>query len=170
MRLVSTLLALLVSLTVVGNLSAADEKQKPEGRRAAQRSADPVDAMLHGITLTDEQKAKVDELKVEYGPKLIEARQKVSAGLTDEQKKARNEAAKAARDAGKTPQETRKDIEASLNLTDDQKAQMAEAQKEFASLRKEVQKKAMAILTPEQQEQLKAARHGHRHGQKAENR
>ncbi|MEN6559023.1 MAG: hypothetical protein ABFC54_12685 [Thermoguttaceae bacterium] len=163
MRLGSMLLALLVSLTVVGNLSAGEKKQRLERQHAAHRVADPVDAILRGVTLTDEQKAKINELKAEYGPKLLEAQQKMNGVLTAEQKKARNEAAKAARAAGKTPQETRKDIEAAVNLTDEQK----ETRKEFDSLRKEVQKKAMAILTPEQQEQLKAARREHHHGPKA---
>jgi Spy/CpxP family protein refolding chaperone len=58
MKIVSTLLALAVALTIVGNLSAADKapaKPKQDGMRS------PFD-VVKGLNLTDEQKAKVDEL------------------------------------------------------------------------------------------------------------
>jgi len=42
-----------------------------------------------------------------------------------------------------------------VTLTDEQKAKMAEASKEMGELIKELHVKTMAVLTPEQKEQLK---------------
>ena len=99
MRVVSTVFALAVSLMIGGNLLAADEKTAPEGGRhhhsmMGQWNAFP-DQMLKGLNLTDDQKAKVEALKKEYAPKLKEAADSV---LTADQKKARDDAVKAAKD------------------------------------------------------------------------
>ena len=111
--------------------------------------------MLKGLNLTDEQKAKVKELRKEYEPKFREAADSV---LTADQKKARNDAVKAAKDAGKKGPEVLKAAKAAVNLTDEQRAKVQEATK---SLGKDLREKIKAILTPEQQEQWKAkmARH-----------
>jgi Spy/CpxP family protein refolding chaperone len=106
------------------------------------------------LDLTADQKAKVAELQKEYGPKLREGFQKQQALLTDEQRKAQQEATKAARDAGKSEMEARAAGQAAVNLTDDQKAKRAELQKEMAPLVKEVREKVTALLTPEQQQKL----------------
>jgi Spy/CpxP family protein refolding chaperone len=163
MRTVSTVLALAVSLMIVGNLSAADEKKGPEGRHPrgpAMERGDlfPAEMLIKGLNLTDDQKAKFEALKKEYGPKLKESWQKADSVLTADQKKAREEAVKAAKAADKKGPEVWKDAHAAVKLTDEQKAKMAEIQKEGQALRKEVHEKVMALLTPEQQEQLKKAR------------
>ncbi len=147
MKIVSTLLALAVALTIVGKL-AADDTAPAKPRHHAMPS--PFD-VLKGLNLTDEQKAKVDDLKKEYGPKLKEAHQKLECLLTADQKKAREEAVKEAKAAGKKGPEVWKAAEAAVKLTDDQKAQMKKAH----ALGKEVREKIKAILTPEQQEALK---------------
>jgi Spy/CpxP family protein refolding chaperone len=163
MRVVSMALALIASLVIVGNLSAAEEKRGPEGRRPGGPMMEQWD-MLKEVSLTDDQKVKVEEVKKEYGPKLKEARQKMDGILTEDQKKARTEAMKAARAAGKDRQEARKEVEAAVKLTDDQKAKMAEAKKGVDTLRKEAREKILALLTPEQKEQLKKERgHGRPH-------
>jgi Spy/CpxP family protein refolding chaperone len=152
MKVVSTLLALAVALTIVGKLAADDTAPaKPKHPAAAPSPFD----VLKGLNLTDEQKAKVHDLKKEYGPKLKEAHQKVECILTADQKKAREEAMKEAKAAGKKRQEVWKAAEAAVKLTEDQKTQMKEAREGMHTLGKEIHEKINAILTPEQQEQLK---------------
>lgn len=163
MRIARTMLALAVSLVIVGNLSAAEEKRGPEGKHPRQAMMEHW-AMLRGVNLTDDQKAKVDSVKQEYGPKFKEARGKIDAILTEEQRKARDEAVKTAKAAGKRGDEVWKDAKAAVTLTDEQKAKMAEARKGVEALHQEAREKIMAILTTEQKEQLKKPRdgmHGH---------
>jgi len=144
MKIVASMLALAVALTFVGNLSAAD---KPSGKHGHGMAA-PWD-MLKGLNLTDDQKAKVKELHKEYGPKYHAAADSV---LTDEQKTARADAIKAAKADGKKGPEVRKAAMQAVKLTDEQKAKMKEAVK---PLNKEIKDKLLAILTPEQKDQLK---------------
>jgi Spy/CpxP family protein refolding chaperone len=112
--------------------------------------------MLAEIELTAEQKAKLEALKKEMGPKLMEARKKTEGILTEEQRNARAEAQKAARAAGKTGQEARAAAEAAVKLTDEQKTKMAAARKAAGELQRQVRDKVMALLTPEQKETIKA--------------
>jgi Spy/CpxP family protein refolding chaperone len=144
MRLVASVLALAVALTFVGNLSAAD---KPSGKHGHPVAA-PWD-ILKGLNLTDDQKAKVKELRKEYGSKYHAAADSV---LTDEQKTARADAIKAAKAEGKKGPELHKAVAAAVKLTDEQKAKMKEAVK---PLNKEFKDKLLAILTPEQKDQVK---------------
>ena len=78
--------------------------------------------------------------------------------FTADQKKARDEAAKAAKDAGKSRKEVMEAGRAAMKLTDDQKAKLADDRKESAALAKEVREKAMSILTADQKEQVKERR------------
>jgi len=154
MRVVSSMLALAVSLLFVGPLWAADQTC-PTTKPACHGHGSC--GMLKGLNLSDEQKAKVKELWKEYQPKFKEA---AGGVLTTEQKKARDDAIKAAKDAGKKGPEVFKAVRAAVKLTDEQKAKMKEAMK---PLRKELHEKVMAILTPEQQGQLKAKMAAHKH-------
>jgi Spy/CpxP family protein refolding chaperone len=157
MRLVSTVLAVSVSLMMVGSLSAAEEHKAPQGRRPARPMAAQWE-MLKSLDLTADQKAKLEELKKEYGPKFKEVWQKMDSILTEDQKKARAEARKTAEAAGKKGPEVWKAAQAAVNPTDEQKAKLAEARKAMAALGKEVHEKVMAVLTTEQKEQLKKSR------------
>ena len=113
------------------------------------------------LDLTADQKAKLAELKQEYGPKLKEICQARQAVLTPEQKQARKDvlsAAKAARAAGQKPGNVRKAIAAAVNLSAEQKAKLAKLAKAAATLRAEVREKALSILTPEQVAELKQSK------------
>ena len=160
MRSARIVLTLGVVLLMASALAAAPKKGKGKKKKAPRcPAAQRVDRMLSGLTLTDEQKAKLDEIKKEFGPKLMEVMKKMDV-LTPEQKKARAEAAKAAKAAGKKGKEAREAVEAAVKLTDDQKAKMAEVKKEMGPLQKELTQKVLAVLTPEQKQQLKKARGG----------
>ena len=104
--------------------------------------------MVKGLNLTDQQKTQYEALKKEYAPKVKEATQTLENVLTPEQKKARQEAVKAAKAAGKSRKEVWKEAQAAVKLTDQQKAKLAEARKAGEALRKEIRGKVMAILTP----------------------
>lgn len=167
MKVLCSALALAASVVLVSNLSAADQPQRrgPGGRGQGQFNM--IDMMVRGLELSDAQKAKVEELKKVEEPKLKEAREKASSILTDDQKKARDEAMKAARDAGKSREESREAIEKAVKLTDEQKKKQEESRKSMEELIKNVREKLMAILSPEQQETLKkrmAERQGRKPG------
>lgn len=163
MRSARWALVLAVGLAVACPLLAGEKKggkgreKKPPKCPAAER----VERMLQGVTLTDDQKAKLDEVKKEFGPKLAETMQKIDSVLTDEQKKARAEAATAAKAAGKKGKEMAQAIEEALKLTDEQKTKMAELKKQMGELEKSLREKVISVLTPEQKDQLKKA-HQHK--------
>ena len=77
--------------------------------------------------------------------------------LTPEQKKAREEAIKAAKAAGKDKKACMEAGEAAAKMTDEQKAKLSDIKKEMGACRKDLKDKVLAVLTPEQQEQLKKA-------------
>ena len=154
MRVVSIALALAVSLVFADKLSAADQtatlSTRPERRGDGMGMGMMMENMLGGLNLTDEQKAKFKELRKEYEPKFKEAADSV---LTADQKKARDDAIKAAKDADKKGPEMFRAVRSAVKLTDEQKAKRREV---MEPLMKEFREKVKAILTPEQQEQLKA--------------
>ena len=106
------------------------------------------------LGLSKEQNAKFADLNKEYGPKFKEAFTKMESIPTAEQKKARDEAFKAAVAAGKNGKEVWDAAQAAMKLTDEQKAKMADAQKEMGALYKEFGEKFRAFLTPEQRKKL----------------
>ena len=151
MKILSAVLALAVSLAIVGNLSAEEKKK-------GQRSDRPMMGMMHmfeGVDLSEEQKANFKELWKGYMPKLKAVGEKMGDILTEEQKTARAEARKAAIEAGKKGKEIRDAVQDAVKLTDEQKAKFAELRKERQALRKELREKSMEIMTPEQKEILK---------------
>ena len=74
--------------------------------------------------------------------------------LTPEQRKARDEVLKAGLAAGKKEAELGNAIGAAMKLTDVQLMKMDEAAKEITELQKQHHVKTMALLTPEQKNQL----------------
>jgi flagellar basal body-associated protein FliL len=90
----------------------------------------------------------------------MEGMKKMQGILTDEQRKAQQEAMQAARQAGKSPMEANEAAQAAMKLTDEQKAKMAEARKEVGPAQSELRDKVMALLTQEQKEQLQKAMGG----------
>ena len=96
------------------------------------------------LNLTKEQEAKFADLRKEYEPKFKEAREKMENILTADQKKARDEVFKKAREAGKFGKEVWDEAQAAMKLTDDQKTKMADAWKETGNLYKEFGEKLRA--------------------------
>jgi Spy/CpxP family protein refolding chaperone len=154
LKAASIVLALVASLILVDSLSAQQNGRGP-GRRGRGTMIDRVER-VKDLNLTDDQKAKLAELKKQYDPKLKELNAKLDGVLTAEQKKARDDAFKAARDAGKRPD--RETIQAAMKLTDAQKAELAKGRKAVDALNKEISDKVTKLLTTEQQDVLKKAR------------
>ena len=151
MKTACTVLALAVALLIANPLFAA--KKKDGGIPYFKQ----IDKYLKPVTLTDDQKSKLEDLKKEYEPKFKEAYAKEDV-LTPEQKKAGDEAKKAAKAEGKKGQDLKDAVVAAQKETDDQKKQATDARAERTALEKELHKKIVALLTDEQKAQIKAAK------------
>lgn len=103
-------------------------------------------AHLDEIELTDAEKEKFQEIRYEYRPQFEKAMKDLGGILTVQQKQARAEGLK----AGKS----RRDVLASLNLTDDQKEKVATIAQQMRGLAREELDKMRAVLTTEQQAKL----------------
>ena len=154
MRTARIVLILAVAVLIASPLWAAPREKK--AKKAPPCPADQrITRMLEGVTVTDDQKAKLDALKKEFGPKMVEARKKGDV-LTPEQKKERAAAEKKAKEEGKKGKELYAAVAEAIKATDEQKAKMAEAAKEGYALGRELDKKVLEILTDEQAAAVKA--------------
>lgn len=110
---------------------------------------------LPGIEFSQDQQAKVEEIRKEIVPKLTESQKKWNSIITQEQIQARQEAFRKAQAAGKQGQELRDVVEAAVKLTDEQKRQQAVLQEERNKLAVEVRTRLIALLTPEQKAKIR---------------
>ena len=111
-----------------------------------------------GIELNEDQRAKVEALNKEFGPKLAACRKEAAGVISADQKKARSEAMKAAKAAGKKGKEMRAAAEAASKVTEDQKQQLARCKKDMGALQKEIRSQLAGILTDEQKAKLKGGK------------
>jgi Spy/CpxP family protein refolding chaperone len=119
-------------------------KEQAQERRA--HSLSERIAHLEGLDLTDGEMAKIGEIRKEYRPRTEKALKELHGLLTDEQKKAREEALK----AGKKGREA---LEA-MKLTGEQKQKVQAAGKEVAAVVREEMEKIRDVLSAEQREKL----------------
>jgi Spy/CpxP family protein refolding chaperone len=150
-------MTLVAVMLAAGSLYAAEKGKGRDGKRGRDGAGDRIGSMLKDLNLTDEQTKKIGALREQYGPKLKEAGEKMQGIQTDEQRTARREAMKAAKDAGKPMKDIFEAGEAATKLTDEQKTKMADARKAMEAVGKELREKISAVLTPEQQEKFKKA-------------
>jgi len=136
-------LSIVAVLIAVPDSQGQEKKKKKDASAGIKKKLD--DAEL-GADLLEKCKKVVDE----HAPKIAEAQAKVDEILTDEQKKARNAAQKAAKDAGKKGKEAAAEVEAALKLTDEQKGKMEEAQKALTAATNARNDALGALLTDEQ--------------------
>ena len=118
-----------------------EERQERRAEGLAQRIAH-----LRELDLTDAEKAQFAEIRKEYRPKIEKAMEGLHGLLTDDQRKAREE--------GLHADKKRREILASLNLTEDQKAKVAAVAKEVRTLVREELEKMRDVLTEGQKEKL----------------
>jgi Spy/CpxP family protein refolding chaperone len=103
-------------------------------------------AHVEELHLTDAEVAKLAEIRAEYHPKIVKALESLKGILTEQQRTAREEGLK----AGKK----RKEVLASLNLTDEQKEKVEAVAKEVAGLVREHMEKVGDVLSEGQKEKL----------------
>jgi Spy/CpxP family protein refolding chaperone len=105
-------------------------------------------AHVSELGLTEDEMERIANIRNEYRPKVIKVLDGLRGILTPEQAKIREDALK----AGKS----RREVVASLKLTDDQKAKVESAGKEVRVLVREELTKMRDVLNPEQQDKLAA--------------
>jgi len=156
MKTACTVWTLVVALLIANSAGAAGKKDgaKKDGGIAYFQT---IDRNLKPVTLTEDQKSKLDALKKEYEPKLKDAYAKQNA-LTPDQKKAGEDAKKAAQAEGKKGKELKAAVAEAVKKTDDQKKQEKEAHKQLSVLEKELREKVMGMLTSDQKAQIDAAK------------
>ena len=134
-----------------------------EGQKKKKRDAGPPPAIrqllrkTEGLDLTAEQSTKLKEVVAQYTPKFRELNQKSNGLLTDEQKKARNEANAKNKADGKTGKEAAAAVAAALALTPEQQKTQAELQASTKELSRKLNQDVQALLTAEQKAKLKPA-------------
>jgi Spy/CpxP family protein refolding chaperone len=179
MRSVRIVVAVAMAFLVVA-MAVAQEKPKEQGRAARLSSTaraflrfDRLRTAIEGLDLSAEQKEKLGKVREEFGPKMKALHDKLAETLTEDQRKAGEEAMKEAKDAGKKGREFFESLEAALKLTPEQKEKLAKFDPEIAELYKEHLGKVMEVLTPEQQSKVKErlearGRKGGKRGEKKE--
>jgi Spy/CpxP family protein refolding chaperone len=118
-----------------------EERKEFRAERLAERIAH-----LQDFDLTDAELARFMEIRQEYHPKIVKALEGLKGILTDEQRKAREEALKA--------NKNRKEVLAAINLTDQQKEKVEAVAKDLHTLVRESLEKMRDVLTEGQKEKL----------------
>jgi Spy/CpxP family protein refolding chaperone len=121
--------------------AAKEERQQRRAEGLTERIAH-----LGELDLTDTEITKIEDIRKEYRPKIEKALKELQGLLTDDQKKARQEALR----AGKK----RREVLESLKLTDEQKEKVQTVGKEVAALVREEMEKIRDVLSAEQKEKL----------------
>jgi len=107
-------------------------------------------AHLGELDLTDNEMMKIGDIRDEYRPKIRAALKQLVGTLTDDQKKARDDALK----AGKK----RSEVKESLNLSAEQKEKLESVGKELRALVGEEMEKVRDVCATEQQERFQTLR------------
>jgi Spy/CpxP family protein refolding chaperone len=118
-----------------------DERQEFRAERLAERIAH-----LEQLDLTDAEVAKIADIRKEFRPQIVKAMEGLKGILSDEQRKAREEGLKA--------RKKRREILASLILTDEQKAKVEAVGKEVRTFVREELEKMRDVLIEGQKELL----------------
>jgi Spy/CpxP family protein refolding chaperone len=121
--------------------AAKEERQERRAEGLAERVAH-----LQDLDLTEGEVEKIGEIRKEFRPKIEKALKDLQGLLTDDQKKARQEALA----AGKK----RREVLEALKLTDEQKEKVQAVCKEVATLVREEMEKIRDVLSAEQKEKL----------------
>jgi len=116
----TTVKALMV-LTMIGMISLAFAQDNKGGKKRGNPAAGLLKKVDALTDLTAEQKEKIAAINKEHEPKLTAAAKKVNDSLTPEQRRTRQEAQKAGKDAGKKGKEIKAEALAAMKLTDEQK-------------------------------------------------
>lgn len=138
--------------------TAKKETAKPADGKTRAAVANPMLKAVEGLTLTAEQKPKVEEAAKEFTETILALRKE---GLTQELTKKKSDAAKAAREAGKKgPREIEAAVMSTIDATDEEKALLKKAEEANAKLAKAMGSvltaEQIATLPPQMQQALGA--------------
>jgi Spy/CpxP family protein refolding chaperone len=123
-------------------LAALKEERR---ERRAERLSEML-AHLEELDLTEAEMARFADIRKEFQPRMVKAFEGLKGLLSDDQRKAREEALK----AGKS----RREILAAFNLTDDQKQKVEAVGKEIRNLLRDELEKMRDVFTEMQKEKL----------------
>lgn len=141
----------LVALVATTSFAQEEGKKKKKKKDAAQPPAiTQLMKRTEGLGLSEEQQKKVKEIADSYAPKFAEQNQKLNSLLTEEQKKARQEAVAKNKADGKKGKEANEAINTAMALTEEQKKTQQEVQAQLKELTKKLNDEVAAVLTPEQ--------------------
>lgn len=149
-----SLIVTAVSLMFAASLLAADENKAQKKPGKGQRGAAALFKLPQEVQLTAEQQAKVKELAAQFGPRMADLAAKEKAIVTPEQLKARQEAMRKAKEAGKKGKDAKAEVEAALKISAKQKQQLAEINKSKQALQQEARDALMSLLSEEQKAKL----------------
>ena len=152
--IIHTLSLLLLAFAVITPTFAAEKANKAKKKKSASAAI----KAPRGVTLNEDQRAKLAALNKELGPKLIACRKEAAGIITADQRKAQAAAIKEAKAAGKKGKEIREAAEAAANITGEQKTKQAECKKAMGALNKEIRTQFAALLTDEQKAKIKGGK------------
>jgi Spy/CpxP family protein refolding chaperone len=127
----------------------AQEKRAKKQAQNPPRQIVAVEKQLAELNLTDDQKKKVDDILASYKPKFADAQAKAPK-LTKEQRQAQKEATEKAKADGKKGKELQAEVNAALNLTDEQKKEREAAASATKELQASLKKELAGVLTADQ--------------------
>jgi len=151
---------LVIVLLIACPILAAEKKREKKAAKKAPPKCPAeqrIEQWTTGLSLTEEQKAKLAPVTKEFGPKLAELMKQRQAIYTPEQKEAMAEARKAAAKEGKKGRELYQAANAAVTPGDEQNAKLAEVRKEISKIEKDLRAAMMEVLTPEQKAEIKKA-------------
>jgi Spy/CpxP family protein refolding chaperone len=153
MRSVRIVLALVVVLFAAAAVMAQEkETKKPRLNpiSLAMMRMERFHTAIESLDLSQEQKDKLKAIHEEFEPKRKEILGKVHEVLTEDQKKALEDAMKSAKDSGKKGMEFFRAVEGAVQLTDEQKEKVGKVAPDLVALHKEAMKKVREVLTADQ--------------------
>lgn len=115
---------------------------------------------LPEIEFSQQQQAEVEKIREQFSPQLAENQRKWNSIITDEQQRARREAFREARQAGKKGRKLREAVEAAVELTAQQKKQQVATQRERATLLRQIRSELIALLSDGQRAKVRRPRRG----------
>ncbi len=135
---------------------ATQEKQKKNAKKGA-KAPDAVAKMLDGINdLSEDQQAKIADIKKKYEPKLAEIQKRRNEFMTPDRRRTEKEARKAAKDAGKKGKELQNAVNDALGLSPAEREKLQAVQQENQALTAKIREDLEAVLTPAQKDKLPA--------------
>lgn len=142
------LLFLVVMLTVYPGVG----QQPQQGERQASPAFESLFS-IRGVEFTEEQKAKVERLREEFVPKLLEINRTRAQVMSTEQRQTWQRALRSARGAQKTAAEAREAANVAARLTAKQISELTSQQQQYAELIAKIQGQVRALLTDDQKQQ-----------------